>query len=292
MTGHLYPAPRFGHTMVCVPPVSMMPGDMTASMTPSPGRSAPVRLLLFGGMNSMYCANDMWQLRVRRRRTRFMLPGFGPEGSGSDDEDWVSSGEEDGGQGGVPSGAEAPVDARALVAWNARGRDAVAGAGVDVGAAVGAGVTLGPSGRASGDGGAGSEWQAILTDMQEQLLDLKMQLSVAQQRSGASLAPLTLSRLFLSTLPTSLPPYLLSLVPSLAERVLFGRRYAGERVVRERVEGERDAALAREAALQAALAAEQAACQEAIARAREEVCGWCACGRYARVVCTLLGLRH
>jgi hypothetical protein len=162
----------------------------------------------------MYCANDMWQLRVRRRRTRFMLPGFGPEGSGSDDEDWMSSGEEDGGQGGVPAGAEAPVDARALVAWNARGRDVVAGAGAGVGAAVGAGVTLGPSGRASGDGGAGNEWQAILTDMQEQLLDLKMQLSVAQQRSDASLAPSnSLPPLLVHPpyLPTSFPLFLHSL---------------------------------------------------------------------------------
>ncbi len=91
-------------------------------------------------------------------------------------------------------------------------------------------------------GGGGGEWQAVLTDMQERLLDLKMQLSVAQQR------------------------------------------YAAERVVRERVEGERDAARAALAALQAGLEADRAACDATVRAAREMVCGApvvCVCSCWA-----------
>lgn len=209
VTGHMYPAPRFGHSMVCVPPVCMVAEsgslvDGGGSLMDSGGSpaltSSPVHLLLFGGMNSMYCANDLWRLRVRRRRTRFALPGYGPEGSGSDEEDWVSSGDEGVEEGGVQgsrpghaagalAGAEATMDARALVAWSSKGK----GAGAGAGKAASGGSAWGSAGggRVGSEEGAGSEWQAILTDMQEQLLDLKMQLSVAQQRYAVHSSCLT-----------------------------------------------------------------------------------------------------
>ena len=73
------------------------------------------QLLVFGGVHTMYCTNDVWQLRVRRRRARFYdsirrhtdaivdaatadgtvagvpfsLLDASADASGSDDEDWV-----------------------------------------------------------------------------------------------------------------------------------------------------------------------------------------------------------
>ena len=105
-TGHSFPSPRSFHSIVCSPPV-MLTGESAAAGYP--------QLLVFGGVHTMYCTNDVWQLRVRRRRARFYdsirrhtdaivdaatadgtvagvplsLLDASADASGSDDEDWV-----------------------------------------------------------------------------------------------------------------------------------------------------------------------------------------------------------
>jgi hypothetical protein len=116
--GFLFPSPRFGHGVVVVPPVYFggavgdavtfddgVGGSDAASavgthrprrssgLLPAIRSSGPSVMLLFGGMHSMYCANELWQLRVRRRRARVFRDGGDAAtldaDSGSDGEDWI-----------------------------------------------------------------------------------------------------------------------------------------------------------------------------------------------------------
>jgi hypothetical protein len=66
--GYSFPAPRSGHCMVTVPAVQL-PSDARLSQTLT--ASSYPKLVVFGGINSMYCTSDVWGLRVRRRRSRF-----------------------------------------------------------------------------------------------------------------------------------------------------------------------------------------------------------------------------
>jgi hypothetical protein len=154
----------------------------------------------------MYCTNDLWQLRVRRRRTRFLKADA--DSSGSDAEDWVA-GEEDPGDaaagmnptsaapttaagsavglthgsssGGQPTVMQSVGDAEhdsssgSLVSWN----PTAGGKSKDMAAAAAARrvTVVNPHDREA--------WQSALDDMQDKYLDMKMQLSDAQQRFAA-----------------------------------------------------------------------------------------------------------
>ena len=177
MIGHLYPSPRFGHTMVCTPPFTFAGGQaVTGAMTSR--RS----LLVFGGMHSMYCTNDVWQLRVRRRRTRFAKAGDG-EDSGSDADDWIEAAD-DAGAGAVTAmvdgvagdSGDGATTADACVVGPLVQWDPHAGS---------KGISAVSRIRIAGAAPAGEEWQGVLDDMQDRLLDMKMQLSQAQQRYAA-----------------------------------------------------------------------------------------------------------
>ena len=130
-------------------------------------------------MNSMYCTNDLWQLRVRRRRTRFLKADA--DESGSDAEDWVEApdpADDDGYGGGGAGGSGGASDAGSgvsLVSWN----PIEGGKSAQMAAAAAAKkvVIANPQDREA--------WQAALDDMQERVLDMKMLLSEAQQRFAA-----------------------------------------------------------------------------------------------------------
>lgn len=57
--GHSFPSPRYGHSMVCVPSFDEADGAIEL-------RHAELRVdvLLFGGLNSMYCPGNLWGLHV------------------------------------------------------------------------------------------------------------------------------------------------------------------------------------------------------------------------------------
>lgn len=183
--GYMFPAPRYGHSAVMVPP------------PPDSAPSSPSQVMVFGGMNTMYCASDIWRLRVRRRRTRFYEPdapdpSTGVVDSGSDGEEWLDT--------------SAPIlagggssRARASAAAGA-GAGATAGFGAGVGAGfkkagaslfgLAAGAATQHGGSADGNPGGGlkrtehdrEECQVLLHDMQQQLMKLRKDHSVVLAR--------------------------------------------------------------------------------------------------------------
>jgi hypothetical protein len=110
--GYSFPAPRSGHCIATLPPLQL-PSNVMASQALT-ASSYPI-IVVFGGMNSMYCTSDIWKLRVRKRRSRFygtlkhhtdtIVAASGADGhmssavsltpldvdvdSGSDGEDWT-----------------------------------------------------------------------------------------------------------------------------------------------------------------------------------------------------------